>query len=85
MPVLRQVTDQRYSATGYGVLNFISCITGGAMIYIGGSMKDAHVNLGRVFQFSAAGLMLSALLLFVVKTAVQSKRRAPVYATIPSE
>lgn len=67
MPVVRQVADQRYSATGYGFLNFISCMTGGVMIYAGGVLKDAQIDLARVFQFSAAGLLVAAILLFFVK------------------
>ncbi len=72
MPLLRQVTDERYSATGYGLLNLVSCVAGGIMIYAGGWLKDAQVDLSKVFQFSAAGLLIVGLLLFVVKS-----RRVP--------
>lgn len=64
MPILRTVVDERYSATGYGWLNFVGVITGGALIYVGGVLKDAHVDLARVFQVSAAGLLGVGLLLF---------------------
>lgn len=67
MPILRQLVNERYSATGYGVLNFVSCAAGGIMIYVGGMMKDAKVNLSVVFQLSAAGLLLVGILLFFVK------------------
>ena len=67
MPVLRQVTGERYSATGYGLLNFVSCTTGGAMIYVGGWLKDTQVNLGRVFQIAAVGLLAAGLLLFAIR------------------
>jgi len=40
---------------------------GGAMIYVGGWLKDQHVDLSVVFQVSAAGLFLVGLLLFAVK------------------
>ena len=66
MPVLRSITDQRYSATGYGFLNFIGCITGGALIYVGGWLKDRAVDLSLVFQFSAVGLLVVGLLLFLI-------------------
>lgn len=67
MPILRNVVDERYSATGYGWLNFIGVMTGGVLIYVGGWLKDAHIDLARVFQVSAAGLLIVGLLLFTVK------------------
>jgi len=35
MPILRQVIDSRYIATGYGYLNLLSTVVGGGMVYIG--------------------------------------------------
>lgn len=67
MPILRQVADERYSATGYGFLNFISCAAGGIMIYVGGALKDAQVDLSKVFQFSAVGLFFVGAMLFAIK------------------
>lgn len=67
MPILRQLTDERYSATGYGVLNFISCTAGGAMIYASGLLKDARIDLSVVFKFSAVGLFVVGLMLFAIK------------------
>jgi MFS family permease len=69
MPILRQIADERYSATGYGFLNFISCAAGGIMIYVGGAWKDAHVDLSKVFQISALGLVLVGAMLFLIKPA----------------
>jgi len=67
MPILCQVTDPRYRATGFGMLNFFSCILGGLMTYAGGALKDVQVGLDRVFQFGAAGVVVAALLLLLVK------------------
>ncbi len=67
MPILRQIVNERYSATGYGFLNFISCAAGGVMIYIGGALKDRHVDLGTVFEFSAFGLFVVGFLLLILK------------------
>jgi predicted MFS family arabinose efflux permease len=67
MPVLRQVADERYSATGYGILNLISCVTGGALVYIAGLLRDAHVDLRWVFELCAVGLVATGLLLLLVK------------------
>lgn len=67
MPILCMVADPRYRATGYGVLNFFACLVGGATIYAGGALRDAHVDVSRIFQFSAASLMVCAVILFFVK------------------
>jgi MFS family permease len=73
MPVMRQLVDERYSATGYGFLNFVSCAAGGLMIYISGRLKDAQIDLSNVFQFAALGLLLTGLLLFAVRPRSQSR------------
>lgn len=74
MPAVRAVSDQRFSATGYGLLNLVGCFTGGAMIYAGGCMKDAHVDLGHVFRVSALALFIVGLLLFAVKARTAQTR-----------
>lgn len=67
MPILRQVIDERYSATGYGILNFVGCLVGGVMTYAGGALRDAKVPLGMVFQGAAVGLGVTCLLLFLLR------------------
>jgi MFS transporter, Spinster family, sphingosine-1-phosphate transporter len=69
MPILRDLVDERYSATGYGLLNCISTAAGGVMVYIGGAMRDAQIDLGRVFQGCAGALLVVAFLLFMVRPA----------------
>jgi MFS family permease len=76
MPVLRQIIDQRFSATGYGFLNFMSCAAGGVMIYLGGQLKDAQVDLSNVFQLAAAGLLTVGLLLLALKPRAQNTSAA---------
>lgn len=80
MPILRQMVDERYSATGYGFLNVVSCAAGGAMIYVGGKMKDAELDLSLTFKLSAAGLFVAGLMLFALKlrTAVVVVRDVPI-------
>jgi MFS transporter, Spinster family, sphingosine-1-phosphate transporter len=73
MPIVRSIVDERVSATGYGLLNFIGCVVGGAMVYVGGWMKDAHIGLALVFQLSAAGLFVTGLILFTLKPRVSGK------------
>lgn len=67
MPVLCMVADPKYRATGYGILNFFATVIGGIGIYAGGVLRDDHINLGRIFQFSAFLLLIAALLLYLVK------------------
>ena len=67
MPILRQVADSRYIATGYGFLNFLSTIVGGLMVYVGGALKDAQVDLAIVYQVSAVVMLLATWLLFAIR------------------
>ncbi|MBX7259115.1 MAG: MFS transporter [Candidatus Hydrogenedentes bacterium] len=67
MPILCQVADPRYRATGYGFMNFCSCSVGGVMIWAGGKLRDHDVNIGLVFQVSAVGLFLGGLMLLLIK------------------
>jgi len=67
MPILCQISDSRYRATGYGVLNMFSTIVGGLTVYAGGAMRDANINVNTLFQWAAAGTLLCAVLMFFVK------------------
>jgi sugar phosphate permease len=67
MPILCLVADPRYRATGYGILNMFACVVGGLTIYAGGALRDANVDVSRIFQFSAASLVACAAILFFVK------------------
>lgn len=67
MPILCLITDVRYRATGYGVLNMFSCFVGGISLYAGGWLRDAHVDLSTIYQFAALTMLVCALLLFSVK------------------
>lgn len=67
MPILRQIVDERYSATAYGFLNFLSTIIGGLMVYIGGALKDAHIGLSIIYQVSAVAILLATLSLLAVR------------------
>lgn len=76
MPILRQVADDRYIATGYGFLNFLSTIIGGLMVYVGGALKDAQVDLSIIYQASAVLLLLASWTLFAIKIKKDSIRDA---------
>jgi MFS family permease len=67
MPILCTVADPRYRATGYGILNSLSVIIGGLAIYAGGAMRDAHLELGVIFQIASASMVCCAVLLLFVR------------------
>ncbi|RYF97194.1 MAG: MFS transporter [Chitinophagaceae bacterium] len=67
MPIVHQVIDNRYVATGYGLLNFLSTIVGGLMVYIGGALKDAQIDLSVIYKGAAVLLLIATWSLFAVK------------------
>jgi len=67
MPILRQVIDSRYIATGYGYLNLLSTVVGGGMVYIGGILQDANIDLALIYQLAAVLMLLSAWALLTLK------------------
>lgn len=69
MPILCQVVDKRYRGTGFGILNFFSTIIGGIMVYIGGIIMDANINISLIFQISALVLLIGSWSLMLIKPA----------------
>ena len=69
MPILCQVAEPQHRATGYGILNFFSCCIGGVAAYLGGWLKERHVDLSVLLMGSAVGVLISGLLLALVKPA----------------
>jgi MFS family permease len=67
MPMLCMVADPRYRATGYGVLNFFSTIIGGIALYAGGILRDAQVDLSKMYQFAALIMLVCAAFLFMAR------------------
>ncbi len=67
MPILCLISDPRYRATGFGVLNLFGCLVGGLTIYAGGILRDAHVNVRHMFEFSAGGMLLCIILLSFIR------------------
>jgi MFS family permease len=72
MPILCQVIDGKYIATGYGFLNFLSTIIGGIMVYIGGMMMDAHISLAIIYEVSAVFMVIAAWSLLRIKISSKS-------------
>lgn len=74
MPILCQVTDPRYRATGYGVLNLCGTIVGGFTIYAGGALRDARIDVSLIFGFAAVSMVGCAALLLLIKAHAASDR-----------
>jgi MFS family permease len=75
MPILCLILDPRYIATGFGVLNLFACAVGGATTYAGGAMRDMQIDVRRLFEVGAAGIVVCAvMLLFVQPRATPSAR-----------
>jgi MFS family permease len=72
MPLLCLIADSRHRATGYGVLNTFGCLAGGAAIYGGGLLRDAAVNVNRVFELSGLSLLACAVLLLFVRMRIRT-------------
>ena len=67
MPILCTVADERYRATGYGVLNFFSCSIGGVASLAGGMLRDAKIDGSRIFQVAAASMLICAALVYFIR------------------
>ena len=72
MPLLCQIVDPRYRGTAMGILNSFATIVGGLTIYAGGALRDAHIDISRVFDFGAGSLVVCAVLLWFVRPRVTS-------------
>ncbi|GAA4447447.1 MFS transporter [Ravibacter arvi] len=67
MPILCLITDPRYRATGYGVLNLFGCMVGGIGLYAGGALRDAQIDLSLMFKVGALLLVVCAAALYFIK------------------
>ena len=67
MPAVCTVTDFRYRATAYGLLNFVGTTAGGVMTYVGGRLKEQHVPFSATFQSASLLILVAGLLLLAVK------------------
>jgi MFS family permease len=77
VPILCQIVDPRYLATGVGVLNTFAVLVGGLTIYIGGVVRDAHVNITTLFNCGALGLLICATILWFVRPRPNSAAPSP--------
>jgi MFS family permease len=70
MPILCLIANERYRATGYGILNLCSTSIGGITIYLGGALRDAQIPVTVIFNVSVLILLLCCALLYLIKLPV---------------
>lgn len=66
MPVLRSTIDERFAATGYGLLNLTSVGAGALVSWLGGMLKDAGTPLSSVLSLAGILMMLCGIILFLL-------------------
>ncbi len=67
MPALRANIDERFSATGYGILNLVSAGTGALISFYGGYLKDMNVPLSLILGISGILIFIAAFFLFAMR------------------
>jgi len=67
MPLLCLVSDPRYRATAFGLVNTASVFVGGLVIYFVGVLRDRHVNFSLIFNFLGVGQVVAIGLLLLIK------------------
>ncbi|MEO6003960.1 MAG: MFS transporter [Opitutus sp.] len=77
VPILCQIVDPRYLATGVGVLNMFAVFVGGLTIYIGGVVRDAHISITTLFNCGAVGLLVCGIILWLVRPRPNSTLPSP--------
>lgn len=66
MPVLRNTIDERFAATGYGLLNLTSVGAGALVSWLGGMLKDANTPLSAVLSLAGVLMMVCGVILFLL-------------------
>ena len=66
MPVLRSHIDERYSATGYGLLNLTSAGVGALISFFGGWFKDQGIPLTTTLAAAGCLMLFCGLLLLML-------------------
>jgi len=66
MPVLRSHIDERFSATGYGLLNLTSVSAGALISWLGGFLLDKQINLGVPLCVAGALMFVCGVFFFLL-------------------
>lgn len=77
-PILCMITNNRFIATGYGVLNMLACIVGGIGIYVSGHLRDRQINIEILFQSASVLLIVCiGLLLIIIRMLKTTNHKSP--------
>ena len=76
MPVLRSQIDERFAATGYGLLNLTSVGAGAFVSWFGGYMKDQGTPLTATLTLAGILMILCGLCCFILPKKKQSGQEA---------
>jgi len=76
MPILCQIVDSRYRATGFGVINLIATTFGGLGLYFTGVIRDLRFDTGRIFVLAAIGQFGCGALVLLVNPAGRKSSHA---------
>lgn len=76
MPVLRSQIDERFSATGYGLLNLTSVGAGAFVSWFGGYMKDQGTPLTATLSIAGVLMVVCGLCCFMLPKKKQEKLEA---------
>jgi MFS family permease len=68
MPIFCLVSEPRYRATGFGMINTASTFTGGLGIFAAGLLRDYQVNISNVFNMLVLGQVIATVFLLLIKT-----------------
>ena len=74
MPILCMIADNRYRATGYGVLNMFACVIGGLGIYASGALRDADFQMDNLFKIAGALLLLCVFLFYMMRSHLKTTK-----------
>ena len=74
MPILCQIAQPRYRATGYGIMNLVGIAVGGGVTVFMGRMRDQGLPFSLAFMFSAVVALISAGLLLFISTPLQRRK-----------
>ena len=67
MPILCQIVQPQWRATGYGIMNLVSISCGGFGDWTFGALRDQHVPLNVIFGVFAGVALFSVLLVLLIK------------------
>jgi MFS family permease len=73
MPIICLVVDERYRATAVGILNCVTAISGGLVIYGVGALRDAQIGVSLILTFAGLGAFLCGFSLWMVNVALRKR------------